>query len=96
MSPRQRAFVEVYNKECLGTEKEYRCSVPVDRDFVDIEIENCVRLQHLFQIQRMIYTKEMKESLSGQDNRNAFMNLILGKDHGLFYIKNLFIEELAW
>ncbi|KAH1238660.1 LINE-1 retrotransposable element ORF2 protein [Glycine max] len=82
MSPRQRAFVEVYNKECLGTEKEYRCSVPVDRDFVDIEIENCVRLQHLFQIQRMIYTKEMKESLSGQDNRNAFMNLILGKDHG--------------
>ncbi|KAG5016868.1 hypothetical protein JHK85_023004 [Glycine max] len=44
----------------------------------------------------MIYTKEMKESLSGQDNRNAFMNLILGKDHGLFYIKNLFIEELAW
>ena len=46
--------------------------------------------------QRMIYTKEMKESLSGQDNRYAFMNLILGKDPGLFYIKNLFIEELAW
>ncbi|RZC25803.1 Ubiquitin carboxyl-terminal hydrolase 16 isoform D [Glycine soja] len=43
----------------------------------------------------MIYMKEMKESLSGQDNHYAFMNLILGKDPGLFYIKNLFIEELA-
>ncbi|XP_040869081.1 uncharacterized protein [Glycine max] len=43
----------------------------------------------------MIYTKEMKERLSGQDNRYAFMNLIL-KDSGLFHIKNLFIEELAW
>lgn len=36
--------------------------------------------------QRMIYVKEMKESLNGQDNHFAFMNLILGKDPGLFYI----------